>query len=116
MISAPNQCRATVNAVHFRKKRTSGINILVEWRDPSAAGKKHFSRALLPRCGMRARPAGGKEGNCLVRYPALSRSVPRRTRDDASRAGLNNFARPKKRDGLLPACCVRFAFSLSELN
>src|SRR5258708_21900166 len=71
------------------------------WRDCSATSKEHFSRALLPRCGIRARPAGGKEGAYLVRYPALRRSVPRRTRDEAARAGLHNFAPSQKRTGLV---------------
>jgi len=48
---------------------------------------------------LRAGPAGGKEGAYLVHFPALSRSVPRRTRDEAARAGLHNFARPKNGRG-----------------
>jgi len=38
-------------------------------------GKKHFSRVLPPRCGVRTCPAGGKEGSISPAYPALSRSA-----------------------------------------
>src|SRR5258708_36541927 len=43
----------------------------------SPGGQKHFSRTLLPRCGMRASPAGGKEGTHPSRNPALSHSATR---------------------------------------
>jgi hypothetical protein len=54
--------------------------------------EEHFSRALLPLCGMRASAARGKEGTYSAAYPALSRLVPRNTRDQASRAGLTYSA------------------------
>jgi len=52
------------------------------------ASKEHFSRALLPLCGMRAglRQPGRK---CSAFHPALSRSVPRGTRDGAAKRWAN---------------------------
>src|SRR5258708_22183509 len=74
--------------------------MLVGWSDSSGANEEHFSRrscrvavcARDPSASLRAGSAVGKEEAYLVRYPALSCSVSRRTRDEASRAGLNNFA------------------------
>src|SRR5882672_8959441 len=48
-------------------------------------------------------------------YPALSRSAPRRTRDESARAGLNNFAPSQKRTGLVHRKFRRLD-SLSELR
>ena len=63
--------------------------------------QRAFFKALLPRCGMRASPAGGKEGAYPSAYPALSHSASRNTRGGAARAGLNNFAPSQKRTGLV---------------
>src|SRR5258708_11049105 len=70
----------------------------VECRDSSAAGKEHFLRVLR----FAAHPPCGRQGRgYLPAYPALSRSVPRRTRDESARAGLHNFAPSQKRTGLV---------------
>jgi hypothetical protein len=66
--------------------------MIVQLTDSATASKEHFSRALLPLCGMRASAARGKEGVYLVPYPGLRRSIPLRTRDGASRPGLNYSA------------------------
>jgi hypothetical protein len=63
--------------------------MIVQLTDSATASKEHFSRAL--RFAARW-PAGGKEGVYLVPYPGLRRSVPLRTRDGASRPGLNYSA------------------------
>ena len=57
----------------------------------------------------------GKEGTYFVRYPALSRPVPQSTRDGSARAGLNNYARPKKRGGAGDLRDQKAWPSLSEL-
>jgi hypothetical protein len=56
--------------------------------------QRAFFKSASLRCALALRAA--RKETYLVRYPALSRSVPQRTRDEASRAGLNNFAPSQK--------------------
>src|SRR5258708_11572780 len=79
--SAGLTCGPAPNAVHLREKRTSGVNISCGWRVLGVPGKRHFSRALLPRCGMRAGPADGKEGVIYLLTQPL---------DAPPRTGLNS--------------------------
>ena len=74
---------------------------------PSCLAKSIFQGALLPLRGMRAGPAGGKEGTYSPCYPALSRFATQRTRGKAARAGLTSGRASGAR------CFVRFTASIS---